>query len=476
MTTVIQLGENMIRLKGTLLAAFILAFLSAMPGQAEIGGVDEEMIESFRNSCILDGHNRSMYNALTNDDITDIALNREIVQQHNVIFSNKLKVSGITNQKSSGRCWLFSSLNMLRPAVMEKYKLNKFEFSQNFLAFWDKLEKANTFLEYVIAFRDRDPLDRELTLILERPISDGGYWHYTKALIEKYGLVPSEAMAESNSSGKTKDMNRVIGTKLRSDAAKLRRMNAEGKSLDELRSAKVRMLGEVYKMLVFNLGSPPDSFVYHFENRDSVVSEAKSFTPISFYKDFVDLDLDEYVDIYNDPSRDYGKHYSIALTRNMYDSDDIKYANAPIEVLKEIALKALLADEPVLFGCDVGKDQSRDLGIMAVGLYDYGSIYDVDFSMTKAERSLYRESTVNHAMVFVGIDIKDGKPVKWRVENSWGDNSGGGGYWTMYDDWFDEHVYDVIVKKKYVPKEILEIYEQEPIVLPVWDPMWGFLR
>lgn len=440
------------------------------------GGMTDTMIESFRKGIDLTGSERAIFNALTNTDISKLALNREIIQNRNDVFNHKIKTKGITNQKSSGRCWLFSSLNVFRPEIIEKYKMNDFEFSQNYLAFWDKMEKANTFLEYIIEFRDRDLLDRELTRVLESPIGDGGYWHYTSALIKKYGLVPKEVMPESNSSGKTSAMNKILARKLRADAVRLRNISAKGASVEQLRKTKKSMLSEIYKMLVLNLGDPPREFTYVFENRDTVVTEPQKYTPMSFYEKFTDIDLDQYVDIYNDPSREYGKYYTIRMTKEMYDQDDIRYANEPIDILKKAAMESILNDDPVLFGCDVGKDQSRDLGIMADGLYDYESVYGVDLSMTKAERSLYRESTVNHAMVFVGIDTVDGKPVKWQVENSWGDKKGNKGYWTMYDDWFDKHVYDIVIKKKYVPAEVLAVYKQEPIVLPPWDPMWNFVK
>jgi bleomycin hydrolase len=417
-----------------------------------------------------------MYNAITNNDINDLALNRDILHRHNDVFSHKIKAKGVTDQRSSGRCWLFAGLNIMRPAVIEKYKLSSFEFSQNYLAFWDKMEKANCFLEQMIEFRDRDPLDREMEILLRSPFPDGGWWQYVVDLIEKYGVVPKEVMPETRSSENTRMMNRLISLKLRSEAVRLRNMNEEGKSVDELRAEKGRVLGEVYRMLVMNLGEPPTEFPWRFEDRDSVVSETRVYTPRQFFEEFVGIDLNEYVNIFNDPTKDYGKRYRIALSRNMYDRDDISYANVPIDVLSEAAMRSVLDDEPVWFSCDVGKDQSRKHGIMAIGIFDYASIYDIDMPMTKAERALFRQSAPNHAMVFVGVDVKDDEPVKWLVENSWGTDDGGEGYWTLYDSWFDNHVYNVIVKKEYVPEEVLDIYAQDPIVLPPWDPMYSLFR
>ena len=229
-------------------------------------------------------------------------------------------------------------------------------------------------------------------------------------------------------------MNKLIGRKLRADAAKLRKMGTGKKSVKKMRSAKIKMLQEVYRMLVMNLGEPPEQFKWRFEDANSVVSEVNTYTPKQFYDKFVGVDVREYVDIFNDPSKEYGRHYSIRLTRNIRDGDDNHFANVKIDVLKEIASKAVLDDEPVWFACDVGKDQNRDHGIMAMGMYDYDSIYGTDMAMTKAERSLFRESVPNHAMVFVGVDMRAGEPAKWLVENSWGKDKGSGGMWTRTTD------------------------------------------
>ncbi len=440
------------------------------------GSLSSEVINNIRSSFKMDLNTRAMYNAITNNDIKNLALNRDIVRSNNDIFSHKIKTHGVTNQKSSGRCWLFAGLNILRPKVIEKYKLSKFEFSENYLSFWDKMEKANSFLEFIIELRDRDLLDRELEIILRRPFGDGGYWKYVVALIDKYGAVPKEIMPETHSSEKTGDMNKLVSRKLRTGAVELRSMYAGGKTVDELRAAKEKILDDIYRMLVMNLGEPPTEFEWRFEDRDSVVSEKQTYTPLTFYKEFVGVDLKEYVNLLNDPSKDYGKHYQLRLSRNIYDGEDVDYANVQIDKLKEMAEKSVLDDEPVWFGNDVGKDQSRDLGIMAMDIYDYGSIYNTDMSLTKADQLMYRESAPNHAMVLTGVDIKDDKPVKWLVENSWGDKNGNEGYWTMYDSWFDNHVYNVIVKKKYVPKEILKIFDQPVIICPPWDPMYSIFE
>jgi len=451
----------------------VLAVSSLFAGK---GALTPKVIDKIHSSFEMDTHTRAMYNSITNNDISSLALNREVLRRHNEIFSHKIETKGVTNQNKSGRCWLFAGLNILRPKVIENNNLESFEFSQNYLAFWDKLEKANCFLENIIKYAGRDILDREMEFLLRKPIPDGGYWENVVNLVEKYGVVPSEIMPETNSSGNTSLMNALISRKLRADAVKLRNMHEQKESLKKLRAEKTKMLADVFKMLVLNLGKPPAEFQWRFEDANSVVSKIRNYSPEGFYKEFVNVDLSQYVDIFNDPSKEYGKHYSINLTRNIRDGDDAHFANVKMQILKEIAVKAVLDDEPIWFSCDVGKDQSREHGIMATGMFDYDSIYMTDMAMTKAQRSLFRESVPNHAMVFIGVDIQKDKPAKWLVENSWGDDKGSKGLWTLYDSWFDTNVYSIIVKKKYVPKEILDIYKQPAIKLPPWDPAYLFVQ
>ena len=455
-----------------------IGILSGLPGLsiAGEGGLTPAMITDFQKAFTPDFRGRAVYNAGTNNDIDKLALNREVLNRHNDHFNFKIDVGGITDQKSSGRCWLFASLNVIRPLVMKQNNLKDFEFSQNYLAFWDKLEKANCFLEYVIAFRDRDVMDRELQLLLEHPFGDGGYWSYVTALIDKYGAVPKEIMPETNNSGKTGTMNRVISRKLRQSAAILRDMHAEGKSLTELRAKKENVLREIFSMLAMNLGVPPTEFVWRYESKDSTISEEKTYTPRGFYEEFVGIDLDEYVTIFNNPLKPYGEHYTCALSRDMYDAEDFHYVNVEMSVLKELALKSLLDSQVVVFSCDVGKDQDRGRGIMAMNIFDYGALFGSDLNMSKKDRARYFESSSNHMMALIGVDTADGKPVKWLVENSWGDDDGDKGYFTMYDEWFDMYVYDVVVKKTYVPEKILKLFERKPEILPAWDPMSRMMR
>jgi bleomycin hydrolase len=345
-------------------------------------------------------------------------------------------------------------------------------------------------------------MDRELVFILEDPLGDGGYWENAKDLIQKYGVVPKDVMPETHSSDSTGRMNWVMDKKMRVDAVKIRKMAVNGKSVKQMRKAKEKMLSEIYRMLVMNLGQPPETFDWRYEPKDKKKDhdeddeddddedededddddddepyEDKSiiitgYTPKRFYDEFVGIDLDEYVNIFNDAAHPLSKRYQVALTRNSIDGHDLDYANVSLETLKSIAIKSLCDGTPLWFGVDVGPDQYSKKGIMKKDLYDYQTIFGVDLEMTRAELALFRQNTPNHGMSLIGVDIQNEKPVKWLVENSWGGESGNKGFWTMYDDWFDINVYCVVAKKEYVPEEVLKIFEQDPILLPVWDPMW----
>ncbi len=452
-------------------AALVFCASLACSAADDAGRLDPALTKSLRASMKMDTATRALLNALTANDAHQLALNRSIVQQYNDVFNHKIDAKGVTDQKISGRCWLFASLNVMRPEVIKKYKLDGFEFSESYLAFWDKLEKANFFLETVIDLRDREPQDRELDYFMKKPIDDGGWWRYVVALIEKYGVVPKEVMPETFASGNTKVMNDVLATKLRVDAVELRTMAAAKKPLPELRDAKRKMLREIYRMLVMSYGQPPEEFTYRYVDKDKKVSQPKKYTPQEFYKEWVGVDLSQFVDICNDPTCPYGKQYRLRRVRDVVGAPDVYYVNLPIGVLKSMAAKSVIDGQPTLFSADAMKDMDRDQGIMQAGLYDYGSLYGVDLHLSKADRLRTRDGTANHCMVFIGVDVEKDKPVKWLVENSWGKARGNGGLWTMYDKWFDEHVYNVVIRKAYVPNDVLKLFQEEPVELPPWAPI-----
>lgn len=437
------------------------------------GGLTPRQIKELVESYKLDPLTRTALNAVSNNDIRELALNREITQVKDDIFSFSLPTEGMTDQEKTGRCWLFAGMNLLRQEVIEKYDLDDFELSQSYLAFWDKLEKANVFLEFFIETTDRDLLDRELDFMLEYPIGDGGYWGYVIGIVEKYGVLPKRFMGETESSAKTSRMNYILKTMLRRDALRLRTLAGEGKTVEELRREKMKMLEDVFHVLVINYGKPPTEFIWRTVDEDGKASDPVTYTPQQFYKEVIGIDLSQFISVANYPIHPFGKNYSINLTKGMADLSDVSFVNLTNKEIKSYALKALLDSQRVWFGCDMGHNVHSKKGLMVKGLYNYEELFGVELGMTKTERLHYRHSSNNHAMVLVGVDMMDGKPVKWRVENSWGTDRGDDGFFIMTDDWFDEYVFDVIIPKKYLPRKVLTIYEQPPIPLPVWDPVWS---
>ncbi len=452
---------------------FIHAAFAVAPGGDEKGALTPQVIKELRSSFTLDATTRSALNAVSQNDVKSLALDRMVSAALDKNFSHRITTEGVTNQQKSGRCWLFAGLNIMRPIAARALNVKMFEFSQNYLFFWDKLEKANLFLESIIRTADRPVSDREVEWLLKHPFPDGGQWNMVLSLVKKYGAVPKEVMPESKNSSNTGNMNKMISTLLRKDAAALRGMHAKGASQTDLEKRKLAMLKEVYRLLALHLGVPPTSFTWRYKDKDGKLSEPRTYTPREFLAATVNLQLDDYVCLHNIPGRPYNRLYQIQFDRNMLDQPNMTFVNLPMEMLADITRKSVLADEPVWFGCDVGKESNSKLGFMKRSLYDYDDLYGVDFSMTKEQRIWYHESVPTHAMVITGVDIQDGKPVKWLVENSWGAKVGEKGYFTMYDDWFHEYTYSIIVNKKFVPDEVLKLFEGEAEMLPPWDPMFA---
>ncbi len=455
----------------TLSIAIISVLSVALPALAGDGkALTREAINDLRLSFELNDGNRALVNAITNSDTRDLTYNRELFILHDDLFDHKIETKGITNQKSSGRCWLFAGFNIMRPTVMKNFDIAEFEFSENHLFFWDKLEKANMFLEAMIETRGAEIDDRELQTLLADPVPDGGWWSYVVELIEKYGVVPKDVSPETENSSNTRRMNQMLNEMARSYAVELRAMAAEGYDEAALRDRKMSMLKDFYRILALHLGVPPEEFTWRYEDKEGKIHEI-DHTPRSFYEDAVGVDLRDYVTLFDHAAHAYDEYYCIKYCRNMPDASDMSFINVEAAKLKDYAYASVLAGDPVWFAADVGKENDVENGIMARGMYDYSALTGIETGLTKADRILYRHSTPNHAMVFIGVDSKEGKPVKWLVENSWGAERGNKGLWSMYNCWFDEYVYTVIVHKKYVPKKILALLDTEPTVLPAWDPM-----
>lgn len=433
-----------------------------------------EMLGEYSGLFWADERNVAALNAVTAADIHQVALNRNLAATTDHTFSIHLKTPKATSQKKSGRCWLFAGLNVLRLAARQSLNLEQFELSQNYLMFWDKLEKANYFLENILETFDRGTDDRLVMHLLKDPIQDGGQWDMFANLAAKYGVVPKTVMPETASSGNTRTMNALVTDKLREFAAVLRRRAAEGADENELRRIKLEMLSAIYRLLTIHLGEPPRSFDWQWRDKDDEFHRDSELTPRGFFDHHVGVDLRETVCLINCPTADkpFDQLYTIDYLGNVLEGELIRYLNVELEPFKRAAARMLQDGKPVWFGCDVGKRLERKLGILAGELYRYDLVYGLDFESDKAERVDYGQSLMTHAMVLTGVDLDDdGYPRKWRVENSWGEKVGDEGYLVMLDDWFDEFVFEVAVERKYLSEEQRALLEGEPVHLPPWDPM-----
>ncbi len=432
------------------------------------GGISAQMLTEIRKGYEGTSSDKAIRNALNTTGINVLAANSENIAMIDTHFSDQVKTKGKTDQKSSGRCWLFSGLNVLRARMIDKYDLGTFTFSQNYVFFYDQLEKANLFLQGVIDTREKGFEDREVDWLFSNPISDGGQFTGVSNLIMKYGVVPSEVMPETYCANNTSAMRAQLATKLRENGLKLR--DAEAK---DCQAIKTEMLKEIYRMLVLCLGEPPAEFEWTMRNSKDEVVTTKTFTPLSFYKEYIGTDLNNnYVMLMNDPSREYGKVYEIQYDRHVYDGQNWVYLNLPVDRIKEMAVASIKDNTAMYFSCDVGKFSDREKGTLDLNNFDYGSLFGTTFGMDKRQRVMTHASGSSHAMTLIAVDIKDGCPQKWMVENSWGASSGYKGNLIMTDEWFNEYMFRLVVEKKYVPSDILAMLKQTPTLLPAWDPMF----
>lgn len=458
-------------LKQLITATLILA-CSGVFAQA----VSEKDLQEIQGSFKKDASTKAIQNILTNDkSIRDNALNRDLQGKIDHFFKYRVNVKGITNQQSSGRCWMFTSMNVLRPLVMEKYNLNQFDFSHNYLYFWDIFEKSNLFLENIIATAARPMDDREVTEYFKSPIGDGGVWNLYYNAAQKYGVVPQEVMPETAHSNNTSQMTGVINEKLRLGGYTLRELAAQGKKAKELRAEKNNVLKDVYRILALCLGEPPHQFTWRYKTKKGEIKELANYTPQQFYKEITPADYspDNYIMVMNDPTREYYKVYEIQNYKNTIEGINWIYLNLPNEDLKAAALASIKNNEPLYASCDVGKQFNRETGILDPEMFDYESLLGVKLDMDKKARILTRQSGSAHAMTIIGCDTDENdKPVKWEFENSWGDKSGHNGYLTFTDKWFDEYMFRAVLHKKYLNEKALQALKSKPVQLPVWDYMY----
>lgn len=389
------------------------------------------------------------------------------------VFSVDVTTGKVSNQKQSGRCWMFAALNTFRHKMLNDFNLKEFELSQNHTFFWDKYEKANYFYENILATANEPLTSRKVAFLLQTPQQDGGQWDMIVSIFQKYGVVPKTVMPESSNSSNSRDLNNYLNKKLRKDAVALRQLVAEGKTAEDIQTAKEAMLEDIYRFLATSLGTPPETFDFEYRDEDKNYHIDRNLTPQSFYEKYVGVDLDDYVSIINAPTADkpYNQSYTVEMLGNVVGGKEVKYLNVDMPTFKKLAIAQLEQEESVWFGCDVGQSSTRDTGIMALDAYDINDLFDIDFTMTKAERLDFGESLMTHAMVLTGVDLIDGESTKWKVENSWGEKVGTNGFFVMSDAWMDEYTYQIVVRKEFLTAEQLAAFEAEPTVLAPWDPM-----
>ncbi len=430
--------------------------------------ISYELLNSFENEFKTNDKARIVKNALTKNDLNTISRVFEEESSNPNIFSIDLKTMPATNQMASGRCWIFSSMNFLREKLGKKYDIKDFELSQNYIAFYDKLEKANWFMECVINEVD-NPLDNpKMRFLLDTAVGDGGQWNMVQSLVKKYGICPKSAMPETYQSSHTRNMNSILNTRLRKFALDIRKVNKD--EIDDLRK---QCLKEVYNLCVSCFGLPPKEFTFEYVDSKDVHHAYYHVTPLSFYKDYLGVDIDDYINCINAPTSDkkYYQTYSVEYLGNVVGGNEISMLNLPLAEFKECALNQLKDGEPVWFGCDCGKDGDRDGGLWDDKQFDYQNTLDIKLEMSKAEMLDGHVSCMNHAMMFTGVNLdENGKPNRWKIENSWGDKAANKGYYICSDTWFDKYMYVVAINKKYLSQKALEALEKESELLAPWDP------
>ena len=462
-------------MKKLVLAAALAAMCAGFDAYAQQpagnpkGGISAEMLAKISDRYEGNAADKALRNALATTPINTLAMNAENAAMIDTHFSDRVRTKGITDQKSSGRCWLFTGLNVLRAKMIDKYELPGMEFSQNYLFFYDQLEKANLFLQGVIDTKDLPFEDRKVDWLFSNPLSDGGQFTGVSNLITKYGLVPAEAMPETYQSDNTSQMANLLKLKLREYGLELREAPKS-----KVQDMKIRQLSEIYRMLALCLGEPVQEFEWTRCDKNNNIVSRKKYTPKSFYDEFIGEDLENnYVMIMNDPCREYGKVYEIDYDRHVYDGHNWLYINLPIERIKEMAIASIKDNTAMYFSCDVGKFANSKKGVLDINNFDYESLMGVTFGMDKKERVQTHASGSSHAMTLIAVDIVEGKPVMWMVENSWGPASGYQGNYIMTDEWFNEYMFRLVVEKKYVPADVLKMLDQKPVQLPAWDPMFA---
>lgn len=444
-----------------------------IPAGAQTIGKAE--LKEIQESFVKDASTTALQNVITNNKgLSTLALNHEKLGKVDHYFKYRVDVKGITDQLSSGRCWMFTSMNVLRPSVMKQFNLSDFDFSHSYCFFWDMFEKSNLFLENIIATADRDINDRDVVTFFKSPVSDGGVWNLFYDIAEKYGVVPQSVMPETEHSNNTSNMDAILNERLRAGGWQLREMIASGAKTKAVEQQKIEILKDIYRVLALCMGEPPTEFSWRYKTRSGEVKTLTT-TPLEFYKSIIpdDYNPDAYIMIMNDPTREYYKVYEIASYRNTYEGINWIYLNLPNEDIKPAALASIKDNTPMYVSCDVNKQSNRNAGINDVGTYDYESLFGINMQMDKKARILTRQSGSSHAMTLIGCDTDENDvPVKWEFENSWGTSAGNHGYLTFTDEWFDEYLFRIVINRKYLSEKAIKATKSKPVQLPAWDYMF----
>lgn len=460
------------------------ALMLAIPAQAQKkntttsdnGGITPEMMQQMKKSYGNTAADKALRNIMVTNSPAKLALNHENATAFDSHFSNRVESKAITDQKSSGRCWMFTGMNVLRNKAIRQFHLPAdFQFSQAYTFFYDQLEKSNLFLQAIIDTYKKPMDDKEVDWLFQNPLSDGGQFTGVANLIEKYGLVPAEAMPETFNTNNTSSISSLVQLKLREYGLELREMAAaKGTTPQKLQARKTEMLGTVYRMLALAFGEPPAEFTFQQKNAKGEIVSCEKYTPKSFYEKFAKQDFSTYYMVMNDPSREYYKVYEIQYDRHVYDGQNWRYLNLPMEEIAPMCIASIKDSTMMYFSCDVAKFLNRDKGFSDPNNYDYGSLFGTTFGMDKKQRVLTHASGSSHAMTLCAVDLdKDGKPIKWMVENSWGTGYGYQGFIIMTNEWFNEYMFRVVLEDKYIPAKYREMLNQKPIMLPAWDPMFA---
>ena len=455
----------------------MLAVCVATSAQTTNGGITEQMLSKIEKAGTSMPKSKALFNAVAANNIDELAKNFDNGGEIDTYFSIETPKQTIHDQKSSGRCWMFSGLNVLRSNFARRHNDTlRVEYSHAYLFFYDQLEKANLMLQGTIDNASKPIDDQRVQFFFHHPINDGGTFCGVSDLAEKYGLVPMSVMPETYSANNTSRMAKLISSKLREYGLELRQMVADGKSKSQIEARKTDMLGTIYQMLTLTIGTPVKSFTYAFKNKDGkTVTPAKQYTPKQFYEETVGGPINgTFIMVMNDPRRPYHKTYEVEYDRHTYDGHNWRYLNLPMDEISSLAIATLRDGRKLYSSYDVGKQFDRKRGYLDTENYDYESLIGTTFNMDKAQRISTFDSGSTHAMTLTAVDLDaEGKPVKWKVENSWGTASGINGYAIMTHRWFCEYMFRLVVNKKYVSEQLLREYQQKPLMVMPEDPLFS---